>query len=160
MTPVVSIAPLLLVYLSGPEAVLVCAFLVSFFPLLANTTLGLNSADHNLVDLFKLYRATRFQELWLLRLPSALPYFLAGLRISGGLALIGAIVAEIAAGTAGRSAGLAFRIVESGFRLNIARMFAALLLIALVGVLIHLILTALTHWLLHDWHDSASTRES
>jgi NitT/TauT family transport system permease protein len=139
---------------------LVCAFLVAFFPLLANTTLGLNSADHNLVDLFRLYRATRLQELFLLRLPSALPYFLAGLRISGGLALIGAIVAEIAAGTAGKSAGLAFRIVESGFRLNIARMFAALLLIAVVGVLIHLILTALTYWLLRDWHDSARTRET
>jgi NitT/TauT family transport system permease protein len=160
VTPVVSIAPLLLVYLSGPEAVLVCAFLVSFFPLLANTTLGLSSADHNLVDLFRLYRATRFQELWLLRLPSALPYFLAGLRISGGLALIGAIVAEIAAGTAGKSAGLAFRIVESGFRLNIPRMFAALLLIAVVGVLIHLILTALTYFLLREWHDSARTRET
>jgi NitT/TauT family transport system permease protein len=160
VTPVVSIAPLLLVYLSGPTAVLVCAFLVAFFPLLANTTLGLSSADHNLVDLFRLYRATRFQELWLLRLPSALPYFLAGLRISGGLALIGAIVAEIAAGSAGKSAGLAYRIVESGFRLNIARMFAALLLIALVGVLIHLILTALTYFLLRDWHDSARTRET
>ena len=102
-----------------------------------------------------MYRASRFQELWLLRLPSALPYFLAGLRISGGLALIGAIVAEIAAGTAGKSAGLAFRIVNSGFRLNIPRMFAALLLIAVVGVLIHLILTALTYFLLRDWHDSA-----
>ena len=112
VTPIVSIAPLLLIYLSGPVAVLVCAFLVSFFPLLANTTLGLSSADQNLVDLFRLYRASRVQELWLLRLPSALPYFLAGLRISGGLALIGAIVAEIAAGTAGKSAGLAYRIVE------------------------------------------------
>ncbi len=160
VTPVVSIAPLLLVYLSGPMAVMVCAFLVSFFPLLANTTLGLSSADHNLVDLFRLYRASRFQELWLLRLPSALPYFLAGLRISGGLALIGAIVAEIAAGTAGKSAGLAYRIVESGFRLNIPRMFAALLLIAVVGVLIHLILTALSYWLLREWHDSARTRET
>lgn len=160
VTPVVSIAPLLLIYLSGSQAVLVCAFLVSFFPLLANTTLGLNSADHNLVDLFRLYRANRLQELWLLRLPSALPYFLAGLRISGGLALIGAIVAEIAAGTAGKSAGLAFRIVESGYRLNIPRMFAALLLIAIIGVLIHLILTAISYWLLRDWHDSAHRRES
>jgi NitT/TauT family transport system permease protein len=159
VTPVVSIAPLLLVYLSGPVAVLVCAFLVSFFPLLANTTLGLNSADRNLVDLFRLYRASRWQQLLLLRLPSALPYFLAGLRISGGLALIGAIVAEIAAGTAGKSAGLAFRIVEAGFRLNIPRLFAALLLIALVGIGTHLILTALSHLLLRRWHESAMERE-
>ena len=155
VTPIVSIAPLLLVYLNGQVAVLVCAFLVSFFPLLANTTLGLSSADQNLVDLFRLYRASRVQELWLLRLPSALPYFLAGLRISGGLALIGAIVAEIAAGSAGKSAGLAYRIVESGFKLNIPRMFAALLLVALVGIAIHLALTALSYWLLHDWHESA-----
>jgi NitT/TauT family transport system permease protein len=149
----------LLIYLTGPVAVLVCAFLVSFFPLLANTTLGLHSADRNLVDLFRLYRASRWQQLLLLRLPSALPYFLAGLRISGGLALIGAIVAEIAAGTAGKSAGLAFRIVEAGFRLNIPRLFAALLLIALVGIATHLILTALSHLVLRRWHESAMERE-
>jgi NitT/TauT family transport system permease protein len=102
VTPIVAIAPLLLIYLTPTIAVLVCAFLVAFFPLLANTTLGLSSADHNLVDLFSMYRASRFQQFSLLRLPSALPYFLAGLRISGGLALIGAIVAEIAAGSAGQ----------------------------------------------------------
>ncbi|HVP97888.1 MAG TPA: ABC transporter permease subunit, partial [Roseiarcus sp.] len=122
VTPIVAIAPLLLIYLTPSVAVLVCAFLVAFFPLLANTTLGLSSADHNLVDLFQMYRATRLQQFMLLRLPSALPYFLAGLRISGGLALIGAIVAEIAAGSAGQGSGLAYRIVESGFRLNIPRM--------------------------------------
>ena len=114
VTPIVAIAPLLLIYLTPSVAVLVCAFLVAFFPLLANTTLGLSSADHNLVDLFRMYRATRFQQFMLLRLPSALPYFLAGLRISGGLALIGAIVAEIAAGSAGQGSGLAYRIVEFG----------------------------------------------
>jgi len=125
VTPIVAIAPLLLIYLSPSVAVLVCAFLVAFFPLLANTTLGLSSADRNLVDLFEMYRSTKVQQFTLLRLPSALPYFLAGLRISGGLALIGAIVAEIAAGSAGQGSGLAYRIVESGFRLNIPRMFAA-----------------------------------
>ena len=159
VTPVVSIAPLLVIYLSSGTAVLVCAFLVSFFPLLANTTLGLSSADQNLVDLFRLYRASRAQELWLLRLPSALPYFLAGLRISGGLALIGAIVAEIAAGSAGQGAGLAFRIVESGFRLNIPRMFAALFLISVTGILIFVFFTGLSWLLLHRWHDSARGRE-
>ena len=114
VTPIVAIAPLLLIYLTPAVAVLVCAFLVAFFPLLANTTLGLSSADHNLVDLFNMYRASRLQQFMLLRLPSALPYFLAGLRISGGLALIGAIVAEIAAGSAGQGSGLAYRIVEFG----------------------------------------------
>jgi NitT/TauT family transport system permease protein len=160
VTPIVAIAPLLLIYLTPSVAVLVCAFLVAFFPLLANTTLGLSSADHNLVDLFQMYRASRIQQFMLLRLPSALPYFLAGLRISGGLALIGAIVAEIAAGSAGQGSGLAYRIVESGFRLNIPRMFAALLLISVAGITIHLLLTALSHWLLRDWHDSEHGRET
>jgi NitT/TauT family transport system permease protein len=159
VTPIVAIAPLLLIYLSPTIAVLVCAFLVAFFPLLANTTLGLSSADHNLVDLFQMYRASKMQQFLLLRLPSALPYFLAGLRISG-LALIGAIVAEIAAGSAGQGSGLAYRIVESGFRLNIPRMFAALLLISVAGITIHLLLTALSHWLLRDWHDSERGRET
>jgi len=160
VTPIVAIAPLLLIYLSANAAVLVCAFLVAFFPILANTTLGLSSADHNLLDLFQLYRASRWQQLLLLRLPSALPYFLGGLRIGGGLALIGAIVAEIAAGSAGQGAGLAYRIVESGFRLNIPRMFAALLLISATGVAIYLVLTAVSYLLLRHWHDSARGREA
>ena len=160
VTPIVAIAPLLLIYLSANAAVLVCAFLVAFFPILANTTLGLSSADHNLLDLFQLCRASRWQQLILLRLPSALPYFLGGLRIGGGLALIGAIVAEIAAGSAGQGAGLAYRIVESGFRLNIPRMFAALLLISATGIAIYLVLTALSFLLLRHWHDSARGREA
>jgi NitT/TauT family transport system permease protein len=159
VTPVISIAPLLLVYLSSSTAVLVCAFLVAFFPILANTALGLASADHNLIDLFELYGASKWQQLVLLRLPSALPYFLGGLRIGGGLALIGAIVAEIAAGSAGQGAGLAFRIVESGFRLNIPRMFAALFLISVTGILIFVFFTGLSWLLLHRWHDSARGRE-
>ena len=160
VTPIVAIAPLLLIYLSSSTAVLVVAFLVAFFPILANTTLGLSSADHNLLDLFHLYRASRWQQLRWLRLPSALPYFLAGLRIGGGLALIGAIVAEIAAGSAGHGAGLAYRIVESGFRLNIPRMFAALFLISATGIAIYLALTALSYLLLRHWHDSARGRET
>jgi NitT/TauT family transport system permease protein len=159
VTPVIAIAPLLLVYLSSGEAVLVCAFLVAFFPILSNTALGLASADHNLVDLFVLYGASPWQQLALLRVPSALPYFLGGLRIGGGLALIGAIVAEIAAGSAGSGSGLAFRIVESGFRLNIPRMFAGLFLIAVTGICIFLFFTGLSYLLLHRWHDSARGRE-
>ncbi|HXW20273.1 MAG TPA: ABC transporter permease subunit [Roseiarcus sp.] len=160
VTPIVSIAPLLLVYLSTGAAVLVCAFLVAFFPILSNTALGLASADHNLIDLFDLYRASRWQQLLWLRVPSALPYFLGGLRIGGGLALIGAIVAEIAAGSAGQGAGLAYRIVESGFRLNIPRMFAALLLISVAGILIFLFFTALSYLLLRNWHESARGQEN
>ena len=160
VTPVVSIAPLLLIYLDPRVAVLVCAFLVAFFPILANTALGLSSVDHNLLDLFQMYRASRGRQLLWLRIPSALPYFLAGLRIGGGLALIGAIVAEIAAGSAGQGSGLAFRIVESGYRLNIPRMFAALFLISVTGVAIFLMTSAISYLLLRRWHDSARGRET
>jgi NitT/TauT family transport system permease protein len=118
----------------------------------------LNSADHNLKDLFKLYRASRWQVLTRLLLPSALPYFLAGLRISGGLALIGAIVAEFVAGTGGSSSGLAYRILEAGYQLQIPRMFAALVLVSTTGIAIFLALSLLTHLLLRHWHESAMGR--
>ena len=159
VTPVVAIAPLLLIYLPQPLAVLACAWIVAFFPVLANTTLGLNSIDHNLLALFDLYKASRWQVLWNLKLPSALPQMLAGLRIAGGLSLVGAVVAEIAAGSAGAGSGLAYRIAESGYRLNIPRMFAALLLLSLAGVAIFFALSAVSHLLLRRWHESAVRRE-
>ncbi|HME29141.1 MAG TPA: ABC transporter permease [Pseudolabrys sp.] len=159
VTPVVAIAPLLLIYLPQPLAVLACAWIVAFFPVLANTTLGLNSVDHNLLALFELYKASRWQVLWNLKLPSALPQMLAGLRIAGGLSLIGAVVAEIAAGSAGAGSGLAYRIAESGYRLNIPRMFAALLLLSLAGVAIFFALSAISHLVLRRWHESAIERE-
>ncbi len=120
VTPVIAIAPLILIYVDNVHAaLLICAWIVAFFPILSNTTLGLHSADHNLLALFRLYGATRWQTLRHLRLPSAMPYFLGGLKIAGGLALIGAIVAEFAAGSVGTSSGLAYRILESGYRLEI-----------------------------------------
>ncbi|HYC16691.1 MAG TPA: ABC transporter permease [Pseudolabrys sp.] len=159
VTPIVAVAPLLLIYLPQHLAVLACAWIVAFFPVLANTTLGLNSVDHNLLSLFELYKASRWQVLWNLKLPSALPQILAGLRIAGGLSLIGAVVAEIAAGSAGAGSGLAYRIAESGYRLNIPRMFAALLLLSLAGVAIFFTLSAISHLWLRRWHESAMARE-
>ena len=159
VTPIVAIAPLLQIYLPQPLAVLVCAWIVAFFPVLANTTLGLNSVDHNLLALFELYKASRWQVLWNLKLPSALPQMLTGLRIAGGLSLIGAVVAEIAAGSAGAGSGLAYRIAESGYRLNIPRMFAALLLLSLAGVAIFFALSAISYLALRRWHESAIDRE-
>ena len=138
---------------------LVCAWIVAFFPVLANTTLGLNSVDHNLLALFELYKASRWEVLWRLKLPAALPQMLAGLRIAGGLSLIGAVVAEIAAGSAGAGSGLAYRIAESGYRLNIPRMFAALVLLSLAGVVIFFVLSALSYAVLRRWHESAMRRE-
>jgi NitT/TauT family transport system permease protein len=159
VTPIVAIAPLLLIYLPQQAAVLACAWIVAFFPVLANTTLGLNSVDHNLVDLFRLYGATRSQVLWELKLKAALPYILGGLKIAGGLSLIGAVVAEIAAGSAGAGSGLAYRIVESGYRLNIPRMFAALFLLSVSGIVIFFALALLSHLMLRRWHESAIVRE-
>ena len=161
VTPIVAIAPLIFVYVdSHLVGLLICAWLVAFFPVLSNTTLGLNSADHNLQDMFRIYGATRWQTLRYLRLPSALPYFLGGLRIAGGLALIGAVVAEYVAGTGGSGAGLAFRILEASYRLNVPRMFAALILIAVTGVVIFVVLSFISHMLLRKWHESAIKRET
>ena len=161
VTPIIAIAPLILIYVDNTHvALLICAWIVAFFPILSNTTLGLNSADHNLLNLFQLYGASRWQVLRYLRIPSALPYFLGGLRIAGGLSLIGAVVAEFTAGTAGKGSGLAYRILESGYRLNIPLMFAALALITITGIVIFVFFTALSHLLLHKWHESAMKRET
>lgn len=167
-TPIAAIAPLIILWVrqvvpgesSTFVSLAICAWLVAFFPILSNTTLGLNSADHNLINLFQLYKASRWQTLLYLRLPSALPYFLGGLRISGGLALIGAVVAEFVAGTGGTQSGIAYQILMSSFNLQIPRMFAALLLTTVLGVLIFVVLTVFSDLLLRDWHESAVKREN
>ena len=161
VTPVIAIAPLLLIYVPDTQTVLlIIAFLVAFFPILSNMVAGLKSVDHNLLNLFELYGASRWKTLIYLKLPAALPYFMAGLRIAGGLALIAAVVAEFAAGTAGQGSGLAFRLLESQYRLNIPRLFAALLLLTGTGIAIFG-LTSFIAWLgLHRWHESAIKREN
>jgi NitT/TauT family transport system permease protein len=162
VTPIVSIAPLVLIWVGLDHlerALLILATIVAFFPILSNATLGLKSVDHNLHNLFDLYRATRWQRLTALQFPSALPYLLGGMRISGGLALIGAVVAEFVAGT-GTGAGLAWRIIEAGNRLNIPRMFAALLLMSVLGIVIFFSLSAFEYLLLRKWHESAVGREN
>ncbi len=156
VTPIVAIAPLIIIWVQQPfVALLVCAWIVAFFPIVSNTTIGLASADRNLLALFRLYGATSAQTLRYLKLPTALPYFLAGLRISGGLALIGAVVAEFVAGTGGAETGLAFRILEAGYRLAIPRMFAALFLLSATGIAIYLVIDLLSRLALRHWHESA-----
>lgn len=157
VTPVVAIAPLIIIWVKDPTlALVVCATLVALFPIISNTTVGLRSVHPGLAAYFQLQGASRWQTLVRLRIPSALPYFFAGLRISGGLALIGAVVAEFVAGTGGTGAGLAYQILQSGYQLNIPRMFAALVLISVTGVVIFAVLTALTRWALGGWHESES----
>jgi NitT/TauT family transport system permease protein len=160
VTPIVAIAPLIIAWVDDVSvSLLICAWLVAFFPILSNTVLGLRSVDRNLLDLFELYGASRWRTLLDLRLPAALPYFLGGLRISGGLALIGAVVAEFVAGSGGRESGLAYRILESGYQLKIPRMFAALVLISAAGIAIYLLLSLVSHLLLRRWHESALKEE-
>ena len=145
VTPIVAIAPLIIIWVQSPTASLViCATLVALFPFIANTTLGLRSVNPGLQSLFRMNRATRWQTLVRLRIPSALPYFFGGLRISSGLALIGAVVAEFVAGTGGTGTGLAYQILQSGYQLNIPRMYAALALITATGVALFALMGALS----------------
>ncbi|MDJ0515859.1 MAG: ABC transporter permease [Trichodesmium sp. MO_231.B1] len=160
-TPIVAIAPLIIIWLRDNTfaALILCAWIVAFFPIISNTTLGLNSIDKNLSDMFKLYGASRWQTLIYLRFPSALPYFLGGLRISGGLALIGAVVAEFVAGTGGARSGIAYQILMSSYNLQIPRMFAALFLTTGLGIAIFVLFTFLSDFLLKDWHESAVKKD-
>ena len=160
VTPIIAVAPLILVYVGSTRAaLLICAWIVAFFPVLSNTALGLRSVDPAMLDLLALYRARRGQVLWHLRLPATMPYFLAGVRIAGGLALIGAVVAEFAAGTAAGGSGLAYRILESSYRLDIPRMYAALFLLSVAGVAIFALLSLVSWLVLHRWHESAARRD-
>ncbi len=160
VTPIVAIAPLVIIWVKDPTVSLViCATLVALFPIIANTTLGLRSVNPGLLSYFQLQRATRWQTLVRLRIPSALPYFFGGLRISSGLALIGAVVAEFVAGTGGTGSGLAYQILQAGYQLNIPRMFAALVLITLAGVLLFALMAGLSTWALGGWHESEAHRD-
>ncbi|MBI2771411.1 MAG: ABC transporter permease [Burkholderiales bacterium] len=160
VTPIVAVAPLIIIWVKNPTASLVaCASLVALFPIISNTTLGLRSIDPDLQSYFAMNRASRAQTLMRLRIPSALPYFFGGLRISSGLALIGAVVAEFVAGTGGAATGLAYQILMAGYQLNIPRMFAALLLISLAGVGLFALMAWLTKLALGSWHASELSRD-
>lgn len=159
VTPIVAVAPLIIIWVKEPTlAMTLCAALVALFPVISNTTLGLRSVDPDLLAYFRLHRASRWQQLVRLRVPSALPYFFGGLRISSGLALIGAVVAEFVAGTGGMGAGLAYQILQAGFQLNIPRMFAALLLISLAGVALFALMAWLSRLALAPWHASEQSQ--
>mgnify|MGYP003583559191 FL=1 len=160
VTPIVAVAPLIIIWVKDPTAsMVICAALVALFPIISNTTLGLRSVEPDLQSYFMLNRATRLQTLLRLRIPSALPYFFGGLRISSGLALIGAVVAEFVAGTGGQGAALAYQILQAGFQLNIPRMFAALLLISLTGVALFVLMAWLTRVALGSWHASETSHD-
>jgi len=155
VTPIVAIAPLILIYAPTPwTAQLACAFLVTFFPIMLNTLQGLKSADRDHADLLRTYGASRLQTLLCLKLPSALPGIFAGLKIGGGIALVAAVVGEFAAGQAGSNAGLAFRLLEAQYRLNTPRLFASLVLLAALGAIIFAVTSTLSRYTLRNWHES------
>ncbi len=155
VTPIVAIAPLIIIWIhSTTLALVVCSTLVAVFPIISNTTLGLRSVSPNLLAYFRLRRASRLQILLRLRIPSSLPYFFAALKIASGLSLVGAVVAEFVAGTGGSNTGLAYQILQSGYQLNIPRMFAALTLISLTGVVLFIAMSVLTKLVIGRWHES------
>lgn len=161
VTPIVAIAPLIIILVKDTQiALIICATIIAIFPIIANTILGLRSVDHGLTNLFTLNKANRLQTLMRLRIPTALPYFFGGLRISSGLALIGAVVAEFVAGTGGRSAGLAYEILQAGFALAIPRMFAALFLITVAGIVLFVAMAGLSRLALGQWHESEVAPET
>jgi NitT/TauT family transport system permease protein len=162
VTPVIAIAPLIVIWVGLDNvwlALLILAWLVAFFPMLSNTALGMKSTDHGLRNVFELYGASRWKYFRYLQLPSALPYILGGARISAGLSVIGAVVAEFQAGS-GSATGLAWTIVESGTMLNVPRMFAALFLLSAFGLSIWYLTTYVQHLLLRRWHESELKREN
>ncbi len=161
VTPIVAIAPLIIIWVKQPTlALIVCATIVALFPIISNTILGLRSVNPGLINLFRMNKATRWQTLVQLRIPSAAPYFFGGLRISSGLALIGAVVAEFVAGTGGTGAGLAYQILQAGYQINIPRLFAALFMITVTGVLLFLLMVFLSKLALASWHESEVVHET
>ncbi len=160
VTPLVAIAPLIIIWVDDPfDALVICATVASIFPVIANTTVGLRSVDTGLIDLFRLYGASRMQILLRLRIPSAAPYFFAGLRVATALALIGAVVAEFVAGTGGTRSGLAYQILQAGLQLKIPRLFAALFLITATGIVLFLVVSWLSRLALRRWHESELPQE-
>lgn len=153
--PIVAIAPIIVIWFgAGMNAIIIIAFLIGFFPMLSNTLIGLNSTDHNMKNLFYLYNASPLQSMFRLRIPAALPYIVAGLKISCTLAVIGAIVGEYIAGIGGGKGGLGYAITVASSRLQTAYLFACGLSASLLGILFFLLVNAFAKWMLSSWHES------
>ena len=161
MTPVIVVAPILILWVgAGLKSVVVITFLICFFPLVVNTTQGLVSTDRNLVELFQMWRATRLQQLFLLRLPAALPYFFTGLRIAATLAPIGALVGDYTAGSsAGDGGGLGFQALIFSSQAQYPALFATAAITCVLGFVFVAIVTAFASFTLRRWHDSYQPRD-
>lgn len=156
MTPVIVIAPILVLWVGpGIKSVTIITFLICFFPLVVNTTQGLISTDRNLLELFRLWRASRWQQLLQLRVPSALPYFFTGLRVAATLAPIGALVGDYTAGSsAGDGGGLGFQALIYSSQAKYPALFATAVTTCVLGFVFTAAVLALSWLSLHKWHDS------
>jgi NitT/TauT family transport system permease protein len=156
MTPIIIFAPILVLW-AGPglKSVVVITFLICFFPLVVNTTQGLISTDRNLVELFRMYRSSRWQELLRLRMPGALPYFFTGLRIAATLAPIGALVGDYTTGsTSGDGGGLGFQAIIFASQTKFPALFATAAITCVLGFVFVAVVISLSWLALHKWHDS------
>ena len=159
--PIIAIAPLVVIWLgAGTPAVIVISFLISLFPMISNTSAGLTSTDHNLLNMFDLYNANWWQRIVKLKLPFALPYIMTGLRTSSGLAIIGAIVGEFVGGIAGQRGGLGYVLTAAAIRLDMGYLFAAAFSSAMLGISIFIVVSFIQNLTLRHWHESAVTREA
>ncbi|WP_353737811.1 ABC transporter permease [Kyrpidia sp.] len=159
--PIVAIAPIIVIWFgAGLNAIVIIAFIIGFFPMISNTLIGLNSVDHNMLNLFRLYNASKWQTMWKLRLPAALPYMMAGLKISCTLSVVGAIVGEYIAGIGGGSGGLGYAITVAATRLQTAYLFACGLAASLLGIVLFLVIQLISKWILSSWHESEMSVEN
>jgi NitT/TauT family transport system permease protein len=161
MTPVIVVAPILVLWVgAGLKSVVVITFLICFFPIVVNTTQGLISTDRELVDLFRMWRTSKLQELFHLRVPAALPYFFTGLRIAATLAPIGALVGDYTAGSsAGDGGGLGFQAVIYSSQAKYPALFATAAVTCALGFIFVAVVIGTSWLVLRHLHDSYSTRD-
>ena len=153
--PIVAIAPIIVIWFdAGLRSIVIIAFLIGFCPMLSNTLIGLNSTDQHLKNLFRLYNASKWQTMWKLRIPAALPYIVGGLKISCSLCVIGAIVGEYVAGVGGGQGGLGYAITYAAIRIQTPYLFACGLMASLLGIAFYQLVNWFSRELLGSWHES------
>lgn len=154
--PIVAIAPIIVIWFgSGFNSIVIISFLIGFFPIVSNTLMGLNSVDKNMGDLFKLYNANKWQTMFKLRIPAAMPFIMSGLKVSCTLAIIGSITGEYIAGIGGGKGGLGYAITVAAVQLKTPYLFACAITGALFGIVFYLLVSMISRLVLKSWHESA-----
>ena len=154
--PVIAVAPIVVIWFgSGFNSIVIISFLIGFFPIVSNTLMGLNSVDKNMGDLFQLYNASKWQTMWKLRIPAAMPYMMSGLKVSCTLSIIGAITGEYIAGIGGGKGGLGYAITVAAVQLKTPYLFACAIAGAIFGIVFYLLVSFISRLVLKSWHESA-----